>query len=182
MTGTKAALLLLLFVAPATVMATAQTQVFVPGNASGGFGNPADQVNPFVPAITMSGPGTITVTYTRGQVNFGEGDVGPNGGPYNCTHCQLPLQEAHGVADGKVNNIGALIGVFVPQARAGHKGFNAVDGTKDVARIGIMPGWLFFIGEGTTVDVKETGTLFLGINDAGVSDNSGGFNVEVTAQ
>jgi len=28
--------------------------------------------------------------------------------------------------------------------------------------------------------VKEAGTLFLGINDVSVGNNSGGFNVEVT--
>ena len=44
-----------------------------------------------------------------------------------------------------------------------------------------MPGGLFFIGAGKTFDVKESGTLFLGINDAGhVGDNTGGFTVEVT--
>ena len=62
MTSTKTALVLLLFVATATVAATAQTQVFVPGNASGYFGNPVDLRAPMVPAITVSGPGTITVT------------------------------------------------------------------------------------------------------------------------
>jgi hypothetical protein len=47
----------------AAIPARAQTTVTVPGNASGHFGNPADLVVPFVPAITVSGPSSITVKY-----------------------------------------------------------------------------------------------------------------------
>jgi hypothetical protein len=43
-----------------------------------------------------------------------------------------------------------------------------------------MPDGLFLIGAGKTFSVSEAGTLFLGINDCEVSDNSGGFNVTVT--
>jgi len=183
MTSTKIAFVLLLFVAAATMAAPAQTQVFVPGNTNGAFGNQVDLIVPLVPAITVDGPGTITVTYVSGTVDFGAGvEVGPNGGPWDVGTWQLPLQEAKGVAGGKVNNDGALIGVFVPHARLIHKGFSPIDGTKDAARVGIMPGWLFFIGEGKTIDAKEAGTLFLGINDCWVGDNSGGFNVEVSVQ
>jgi hypothetical protein len=165
----------------AATTAAAQTNVFVPGNASGFFGNPADQKVPFVSALTVTGPGTITVTYVSGTVNFGEGDAGPNGVFWNSRCCfQLPLHEAHGIAVGKANNMAALIGVFVPQARTLRTGFNALDGTKNVTLVGIMPGNLFFIGTSKTFSVSEAGTLFLGINDAGVSDNSGGFNVTVT--
>ena len=53
MKTTKIAFLLVLFLAAATMAASAQTQVFVPGNASGYFGNPADQINPLVSAITV---------------------------------------------------------------------------------------------------------------------------------
>jgi len=182
MNCTKFAFLLLLFVAAATIAASAQTQVFVPGNASGYFGRPLDLVVPFVPAITVAGPGTITVTYLSGTVTGYNMEAGPNGVPWDQGTSQLPLQEAKGGAGGKVNNLCALIGVFVPQARVAHQGFSAIDGTKNSARVGIMPGWLFFIGEGKTFDVKEAGTLFLGINDQLVSDNGGGFNVEVTVQ
>jgi len=179
MTSTKITLVLLLFVAAATMAAPTQTQVFVPGNASGYFGNPADQLVPLVPAITVNGPGTITVTYVSGTVNIGGVEVGPTGiTQHNCP--QAPLQEAKGIAGGTCNYVGGLIGVFVSQSRVGYSGFNAVDGTKDATRVGVMPGGLFFIGEGKTFDAKQAGTLFLGINDEHVSDNSGGFNVEVT--
>jgi len=43
-----------------------------------------------------------------------------------------------------------------------------------------MPNGLFFIGTGKTFSVHHAGTLFLGINDTLVGDNSGGFNVTVT--
>jgi hypothetical protein len=175
--------MLVLIVAATT--AAAQTNVFVPGNASGHFGNPSDRVVPFVTALTVSGPGTITVTYVSGTVNWGTGKgetVGPNGGPYlNSGGDQFPLQEAKGIASNRrIGNIAALIGVFVPQSRVQRAGFSALDGTKAVTKVGIMPGCLFFIGTDKTFPVSEAGTLFLGINDTIVSDNSGGFNVTVT--
>jgi len=181
MTKAKVALVLLACVA-ATAAASAQTQVFVPGTASGYFGRPLDLLVPFVPAITVDQSATITITYVSGTVTGSNGEAGPNGVPWNEGASQLPLQEARGTVGGKVNNLCALIGVFVPQARVTHKGFSPVDGTKDATPVGIMPGWLFFIGEGTTLEAKEAGTLFLGINDQLVSDNGGGFNVEVTVQ
>ena len=97
--------------------------------------------------------------------------------------CQLPLQEADAVAGGKVKNLCALIGVFVPQTRVqDHRGFNPIDGTKNFTRVGIRPGGIFFIGESKTFSVTQPGTLYLGINDQLVSDNGGGFNVEVSFQ
>ena len=50
----------------------------------------------------------------------------------------------------------------------------------DLAPVGIMPNGLLFIGTGKTFSMSEAGTLFLGINDPGVSDNSRDFNVTVT--
>ena len=93
---------------------------------------------------------------------------------------QFPLNEAHGIGLGKARKVAALIGVFVAQSRVQQAGFSALDGTKNVTPLGIMPGELFFIGTGKTVPVSEAGTLFLGINDTTVGDNSGGFNVTVT--
>lgn len=171
-------ILTLTFVAAAPALA--QTEVFVPGNATGCFGNPDDGCIPLVAALTVSGPGTITITYVNGMVNYGLGEVGPDGGTFDVTPYQLPLQEAVGLAGGWVANIGALIGVFVPQARVQYKGFSPVDGTKGITRIGIMPTGLRFIGTGKSVTVTGAGTLYLGINDGGASDNSGGFNVTVT--
>lgn len=176
-----AMLTLAVLVLAMTVTAAAQTTVFVPGNATGCFGSSDEGCVPLVAALTVNGPGTITVTYVSGTVNWGAGEVGPNGGPYDASGFQFPLQEAQGVAPHtKIENIAALIGVFVPMERTQRAGFSAVDGTKNVALVGIMPDGLFFIGSGKTVSVDGAGTLFLGINDTIASDNTGGFNVTVT--
>jgi hypothetical protein len=166
----------------AATTAAAQTQVFVPGNASGFFGNPVNIQVPLVPAITVSGPATITVTYVSGTVDFGTGEqVGPNGVPYTAGESdQVPLQEAVGVSSPTTMKMAALIGVFVPRSRVQKAGFSTLDGTKNVTPVGIMPNGLFFIGTGKTISVHHAGTLFLGINDGGVADNSGGFTVTVT--
>lgn len=178
-----AALILIILIA-AVATTAAQTNVFVPGNASGCFGNPDTGCPALVSALTVSGPATITVTYVSGLVYWNPCcSVGPDGGTWTGAPSQLPLGEALGVGlVTKVTNIGALIGVFVPQDRAQHAGFNALDGTKNVTPVGILPNGLFFIGTGKTFSVNQAGTLFLGINDFIVSDNSGGFNVTVSAQ
>ena len=182
MNGMRIALLIVALAAASTIAANAQTQIFVPGNASGFFGNPVDQSVPLVSAVAVSGPGTITVTYASGTVDVGgEHVVGPNGfGPWPTAGSQYPLQEARGVTTRTAMRIGALIGIFVPTTRVNHSRFIAIDGTKNVAPFGIMPGGLFFIGEGKTFDVSEAGTLFLGINDTLVGDNTGGFSVTVS--
>jgi len=184
MRSTKLAIVSVLFVAGITVVANAQTTVFVPGTASGCFGNDAGGVCvPFVAALTVNGPGTVTVTYVSGAVIWDlYGDTAdPNG--VVCTWCQdgqPPLDESRGIAQQKIKRLAALIGVFVPQSRVQHSGFQAIDGTKNAAPVGIMPGGLFFIGTGKTIEVTQAGTLFLGINDWWVGDNGGGFTVEVT--
>ena len=177
------ALLLVIFAAAIPLSAQTQVQVFVPGNATGAFGHPVDIVVPFVPAITVTSPATITVTYDSGTIVWTAGGepTGPNGAV--CENCvaQSPLQEGRALGRApKPDKMAALIGVFVPAARAGDPQFKAVDGTKNIAHLGILPGSLFFIGENETLDVKEAGTLFLGINDWASADNVGGFNVTVT--
>ena len=183
----KAATFTLLALSILTLAATtaaAQNQVFVPGNASGFFGWPADIQVPLIPAITVSGPNWITVTYVSGTICDGGGgcDIGPNGVKWEMPGQQSPLQEAKGISGGTISNLDSLIGVFVPQKTVQKKGFNPLDGTKCVTRVGIMPNGLFFIGTGKKVWAGQAGTLFLGINDWIVSDNSGGFNVTVSAQ
>lgn len=186
MKNTKIIFALVMFVAAATMVAHVQTQITVPGTALGYFGNPQDQNDPFVPAISVTGPANITVTYVSGQVCWeGPGNCsGPNGGDYNNSGGeQFPLQEAKGVASPrKIQNIAALIGVFVPAARVNRTGFQAVDGVKNLAKVGIMPNGLFFIGADKTFPVTQAGTLFLGINDVHAGDNSGSFTVTVSAQ
>jgi len=173
-------LTILVLIAAATT-AAAQAQVFVPGNATGCFGNPVDVCRPLVAALTVSGPGKITVTYVSGMVNYGPGDAGPKGVRFTYNeYCQIPLQAAVGVSLINTTNMGALIGVFVPQSKVQKAGFSALDGTKNVTRVGIMPNRLFFIGESKTFSVNGAGTLFLGINDSVAGDNGGGFTVAVS--
>jgi hypothetical protein len=172
---------LLLFIA-VTIPAHAQTTVTVPGNASGHFGNDSDLIIPFIPAITVTVPSSIAVTYVSGTVTDCCGvDAGPNGVPWPATNSQTPLLEAWAFSGGEVPNLDALIGVFVSQRRMNRPGFQAIDGTKNVAKVGIAPDLLFFIGEGKTIQTDEAGTLFLGINDWYVSDNGGEFVVQVSA-
>jgi hypothetical protein len=174
-----ALMLVMLVLAPPAAHAQ---NVFVPANASGALGNPVDIVVPLVSAITVSGPGPITVTYVSGTVSdSGYVGGGPNGIQRDCSGVQVPLKEALGVSGGWCVHLNALIGVFVPKRTVeDRRGFQAIDGTKNLTGVGIQPYFVHFIGTGGTFNVKEAGTLFLGINDCCVSDNSGGFNVTVT--
>jgi hypothetical protein len=155
-----APILTVLALSIAGTSAVAQTDVFVPGNATGFFGNPPDIL---VPALTVSGPGEITVTYVSGTVTDIDGsgpvNTGPDGVPNNNGSAQLPLREAVGVQVSQGPHLDALIGVFVPQSRAQEPGFSPVDGTKGLVPVGIMPDGLFFIGKGKTFSVSEAGTL-----------------------
>jgi len=172
--------------------ASAQTSVSVPGNAGGCFGNNPGGGNsecvPFVSALAVSGPGTITITYVSGIVHWvmpNANTAGPEGvscPTVNCGVSQTPLLEGRGVqpTNGTIHAVAGLIGVFVPQERVQAPGFQALDGTKNVAAVGIMPGDLFLVGRSKTITVTEAGTLFLGINDWYVPDNGGAFNVTVT--
>lgn len=61
MRGMKTALVVVVSVAAATIVAHAQTQAFVPRNASGFFGNPADQANPLVLAEQAAAQAVVGV-------------------------------------------------------------------------------------------------------------------------
>jgi hypothetical protein len=182
--GVALMLVLCLAIAGATTL-SGQTTVFVPGNATGSFGSPVDLVAPFVSAITVTGPADITVSYISGLVTWdNQGDTAGPTGTSACTDCdamQFPLDEANGDGIRNTKHLGALIGAFVPKYRVNGKGFQAIDGTKNAASLGIKPELLRLIGEEFTFHVKEAGTVFLGINDTIASDNSGGFTVTVSA-
>jgi hypothetical protein len=92
----------------------------------------------------------------------------------------MPLQEELGVIFGTVTNAGALIGAFVPESLVNTSGFEAVDGTKLASGLGIMPNRLFFVGTYNVIS-EGPGTLYLGINDTDVSDESGSITVTVRA-
>lgn len=170
----------------ATATLAAQTTVFVPGNATGGFGTPVDLVAPFVPAIAVTGPASITVTYVSGLMTWDTqgqtaGPLGTSACGSDCDVMQFPLDEANGDGIRNTKHLGALIGAFVPKYRVDGKGFKALDGTKNAASLGIKPELLRFIGDGFTFHVGEAGTVYLGINDTIASDNGGGFTVTVSA-
>lgn len=160
----------------------ATATVTVPAKASGRFGNPGDGTA-LIPAIKVSGKGTITISYVSGTISDSVAfNVGPKGAAYDIgQNYQSPLQEATGTAFGIVKNHWALIGAFVPDSTVKSTGFSAVDGTKSLTAIGITPNTLFFVGSYTAIDVNGPGTLFLGINDSGVADNTGGFTVKVVS-
>ena len=129
-----------LLLALLTTQAKAWTHT-VPGNASGAFGNPIDLAVPLVPAISVNGPSSILVSYVSGTVTDAGGvNTGPDGVPWDATGAQSPLLEASAFAGGTIPNLDALIGVFVPKSRVSLSGFQAVDGTKNLAPVGIHPG------------------------------------------
>jgi len=174
---------LLFLIAAGTANAQDSVNVTVPGNTLGGFGNPSiDNSEPFVAALAVNGPGTITVSYLNGLVTdcCPDFSAGPNGVSFDGGTTQTPLQESIGVAGGIDPHTDALIGEFVSRGRTLATGFSAVDGTKDKVRVGLLPADLFFIGTGRTFPVTEAGTLFLGINDSNGQSNGGAFTVLVT--
>jgi hypothetical protein len=110
-----------LFFLIAAGTATAQTTatVFIPGNTLGDFGNPSvDGNQPYVTGIVATGPGTIVVTYLSGTVTdcCPELSTGPDGTPFDFGSGQSALQEAAGIAGGTIDDLDALIGIFVPQS------------------------------------------------------------------
>lgn len=154
--------------------------VFVPAQASGGFGKPGDGTA-LISAANVTKKGTVIIRYISGTISDSVAHaVGPRGATYNQgTGFQTPLQESSGTAFGVVRNQWALIGAFVPKSTTQLTGFSATDGSKAVNIIGIPPNALFFVGSYYTLDVPGPGTLYLGINDPGVADNSGGYTVTV---
>jgi hypothetical protein len=122
---------------------------------------------PFVAALAVNGPGTITVSCLNGLVTdcCPDFSTGPNG-------ISFDVQESIGVAGGIDPHTDALIGEFVSRERTLATGFSAVDG-KDKVRVGLLPADLFFIGTGRTFPVTEAGTLFLGINDSNGQSKGG---------
>jgi hypothetical protein len=69
---------LLAFLATGTANAGSAT-VFVPGNATGGFGQPPTGYVPLVPALDVSGKGTIKIVYKTGTVTDFRVLAGPRG-------------------------------------------------------------------------------------------------------
>ena len=157
------------------------TTIEVPATASGGFGIPASGYLPLVETLMVHVENTIIIQSDNGTWCVGAGFCGgPNGIDFDNTGFATPLQESIGVVGGEVTNLGALIGAFVPESLVKTPGFQALDGTRLTTGVGIMPNMLFFVGTYNVIQVRGPGTLFLGINDGNVSDNSGSITVEAT--
>jgi len=153
------------------------------GNFGAGYAHQTMQTA-LVRAITVPGAGTITVTYVSGSwcAHDGTDCSGANGTAINDPSGVWydPLQEASGVAPSAAQNAIALMGAFVPQLLTEQSGFVAMDGTKLTSGVGIMPNLLFFVGANNCIQVNGPGTLYLGINDWYVDDNSGSLTVTVS--
>ena len=163
--------------------ATLTISSFASGNFGAGYAHQTMQT-PLVRAITVPGPGTITVTYVSGSwcAHDGTDCSGANGTAINDPSGVWydPLQEASGVAVSASQSAIALMGAFVPQLLTQQAGFVAMDGTKLTSGVGIMPNQLFFVGAINYIPVSGPGTLYLGINDWYVDDNSGALTVTVS--
>lgn len=155
---------------------------FASGNFGAGYDMETQQL-PLVKALAVKSSGTIKITYVSGTwcAHDGTDCSGPNGtaiydpsgGWYD------PLQEASGMQMSGSNNAMALMGAFVPQEWVDTPGFAALDGTKMTTGVGIMPNQLFFVGTNNYLQVTGAGTLYLGVNDWYVDDNSGSVTVTV---
>lgn len=154
--------------------------VSVSARATGAFGRTTDGYLPMVEALAVEHGSTISIS-TEGSWCFGYGlCTGPDGSSFNEGNFLVtPLEESIGVVGGNVTNLGALIGAFVPQVMTDAPGFKPLDGTKSLSQRGIMPNMLFFVGRYNAIQVSGPGTLYLGINDNGVIDNSGSLKVSV---
>jgi hypothetical protein len=158
------------------------TIVQVSAMADGGFGTPGIQpFQPLIKAITVHEKSTITVRYISGTWCFGAGlCTGPNGTNFDQgASTAEPLLETIGALGGVITNMAALMGAFVPESLTKTPGFQPVDGTKLTSGVGIMPNMLFFVGSFNAIETSGPGTLYLGINDEGIVDNSGALTVGV---
>ncbi len=174
--------------------------VNVDAKATGEFGGHPDVSEPIVldmvPGFVFSGPGTIRITASgtidlTPNLSFPVGQNVPPDGQVpldrvtilGAADRYLPLEEALVDASGtgalplNFSGGGALMGAFVPQAIVDVPGFLAKD--DDFSNGGISSGSLFFIGSGPfDFTTTNPGTLFLGINDARATNNSGSFQVD----
>ena len=169
--------------------------VSVPATASGGFGS---QGNPgstgFVLGHTFSTGGEKISLSASGGVNLSintrnvgpDGITAPAGTPFAFTISYTPLEEPlveSGALtiprpDGDpIENIGALIGAFVPASVANDANFSPFD--EDIVDEGIPSTDLFLIGSKATLSSPGPGSLYLGINEWFASNNSGAFQVAI---
>lgn len=171
---------------PITTFAKTVT-VIVPATASGNFGyySAASDANAtaLVKAVTVTKATTIKLSHVDGEWRASDSLplADANGHDWSAGDWeQAPLQEASGVTGVKTKNLMALVGAFIPKSLVDSSIFTPVDGTKKSRGLGIMPDKLFFVGTDNVIQTNGAGTLYLGVNDPYVSDNSGSLTVEIT--
>lgn len=157
--------------------------------ASGGFGEPVSGAGALVPGQEFAAAGEAVEIVVTGTLFLAPGAfaTGPDGIPLErqlfgvpgFTPLEEKLVDAGtpppiGVGGDVAPSVGAAMGAFVPAGVASAPGFSALD--DDFAPLGISSSQLFLIGAGPFLFVSPgPGTLFLGVNDMFVSNNSGAF-------
>jgi hypothetical protein len=169
----------------AMLTGVAQSAVLnVDAKANGGFGSSSGGTlgTAMVPFAVL-GAATFQISVT-GLINVcancsGLPLVGPEGITFpdfpNGNGEILPLEERDAIDPDPSDFLGALIGAFVPSGTPGNDGFDEDIGG-DVAAAA-----LFLIGSGPFLfTAPGAGTLYLGINDSYVANDSGSFAVTIT--
>ena len=173
-----------------TALATSLT-VNVDAHANGFFGHSFSlaQSTDMIRSISLTAGETVDIIGT-GQIAIGEQIfVGPNGEDTHSNTGKVfafeytPLEEAIVDAnpahanDPLMPKLGALIGAFVARSTVDATGFLARD--TDVGG-GIASTDLFFVGESLSYTAAFDGTLFFGINEAYVQNNSLMYSASLT--
>jgi hypothetical protein len=187
-----------MMLATSVVHAEKTANVTVSAKANGNFSGLSTTAIPLVAAIEVTEAGIINVS-ASGTWNFGVNfPSGPGGVTWNQQGNGIsPLMGAAGLGFGAPGGgytpIGALIGAFIPRSTAKQPGFKAniayngyyssngnLNGELAFS-VGIPAASIFYIGAESYVTVNGPGTLYLGINDEGVDDNSGDVQVKLTS-
>ena len=110
-------------------ISVANGDAIVPGNASGGFGSPSDQVHPLIAAMTVAGPAVIQIAATGCLTDtVGPACITPNGFSFTGTGAELtPLEEAGVFSPPTDPRTDGLMGAFVPATIANQSTFQAID-------------------------------------------------------
>lgn len=147
------------------------------GASSGGTGN-----TPMVP-FAIAGAGTFRITAT-GTVSICDAcggaytAIGPDGMTFpDFPHGNgeiLPLEERDGIDPDPSEFAGALIGAFVAEGTPGTAGFDTdIGGDIDVSALFLIGAGPFFF------NAPGAGTLYFGVNDSFVDNDSGAFSVTI---
>jgi hypothetical protein len=173
--------------------------ITVPATANGEFGVPEGGGTPLVSAFSLTAAGQEIQITASGTINLDASlTTGPDGVSVprsvimgNLNLAYTPLEE--GVIDGggsvpttdansTVNEVGALIGAFVPSATVSASGFSPIDAKLSDPNPGVNSTALFFVGAGPfTFTAPGAGTLYLGINEPFVSNNTGSFSATIVS-